>query len=132
MNSKEFQAYQQRFISALRTVLSEHRKDAQLFEAGFPAYADPNFLARFLFWRRLWVAVNFLELQGPYEAILDFGCGSGVILPLLTGLANRVVGVDIDITPYRALSACFSFPDEIEIYETKERHFPVFPIILLM
>lgn len=120
MNSRQFQAYQQRFVSALRAVLSERGKDAQVSEAAFPAYADSNFLIRFLFWRRLWVTANFLESQGPYEAVLDFGCGSGVALPLLRRFANRVVGVDIDLSPYHALSAHFSFPNEVEVYETNE------------
>lgn len=127
MNYRQFQAHQDRFVSTLRVVLSERGKDVQVSEAAFPAYADSNPLIRFLFWRRLWVTAEFLESHGPYEAVLDFGCGGGVILPLLIGFVNRVVGVDIDLTPYRALSAHFSFPDEIEVYETKERPLSRFP-----
>jgi len=120
MNYRQFQTYKRRFVSALRVVLSKGGKDTQLTEAGFRAYADSNSLIRFLFWRRLWLAINFLESHGPYEAVLDFGCGSGAVLPLLTGLANRVVGVDINLTPYRALSHHFSFPNGAEVYETKD------------
>jgi len=127
MNYTQFQAYQDRFVRALKAVLSERGKDAEVSEAAFPAYADSNSLIRFLFWRRLWVTVNFLESHGPYEAMLDFGCGSGVALPLLAGFGNRVVGVDINLAPYRALSAHFSFGNEVEVYEAKEHPLSSFP-----
>jgi len=39
---------------------------------------------------------------------------------LLTGFTRRVVGIDINLEPYRALSSHFSFADDVEIYETKE------------
>ncbi len=127
MNHRQFRTHKHRFVGALRTVLSERGNDAQLTEAGFCAYADSNSLIRLLFWRRLWVAINFLKSHGPYEAVLDFGCGSGVVLPLLTELANRVVGVDINLAPYRVLSAYISFPNELEVYETKEHPLSRFP-----
>jgi 2-polyprenyl-6-hydroxyphenyl methylase/3-demethylubiquinone-9 3-methyltransferase len=127
MNYRQFHAYQQRFVTALRAVLSERGNDRQICEAAFPAYSDPSALIRFLFWRRIRVTINFLESQGPCEAVLDFGCGSGVVLPFLTGFANRVVGLDIDIAPYRALSDHISFPDKIEVYETKEYPLSRFP-----
>jgi len=121
MDYGRFQRHKRRFVSALRAVLSEWGKDAQLTEAAFCAYADSNSLIRFLFWRRVWLAINFLESHGPYEAVLDFGCGSGAVLPLLAGLADRVVGVDINLGPYRALcSHFFSFPQSLEVYETKD------------
>lgn len=127
MEHRQFQMHKHRFVGALRAVISEQGNDNQLVEAGFCAYADPNPWIRFLFWRRLWLTVNFLESGGPYEAVLDFGCGGGVVLPLLAGLANRVVGLDINLAPYRALSTHTSFPDEVEIYETKEFPLSRFP-----
>lgn len=127
MDYRQFQTYQFRFVTALRAVLSERGNDTQISEAAFPAYSDSSPLIRFLFWRRVWLTINYLESQGPYDAILDFGCGSGIVLPLLTKFVNRVVGLDIDITPYRDLSTHFSFPNKVEVYETKEyplSHFP--------
>mgnify|MGYP001596815579 CR=1 FL=1 len=127
MDYRQFNAHQRRFVSALRTVLSEHDNNTKLFEAAFPAYSDSSPLVRFLFWQRIWVTINFLESQGPYETILDFGCGSGIVLSFLAGFANRAVGLDIDITPYRALSTRFPFPNTIEVYETKEHPILSFP-----
>jgi len=126
MNCKEFQKHKCQFINAFREVLSERGNEPQLVEAAFCAYADPNPLIRFLFWRRLWVTIGFLQSQGPYEAVLDFGCGSGVTLPLLADFSNRAVGIDINLEPYRALSEHFSFADDVEIYETKQCPLPSF------
>jgi 2-polyprenyl-3-methyl-5-hydroxy-6-metoxy-1,4-benzoquinol methylase len=127
MNYRQFHTYQRRFVTALRAVLSERGNDTQVSEAAFPAYSDSSSLIRFLFWRRIRTTINFLESQGPYEAVLDFGCGSGVALPFLAGFANRVVGLDIDITPYRALSHHMSFPKKVEVYEPKEYPLSRFP-----
>ena len=121
MDYRQFEGYKRQFVSALRAVLSERGKDAELTEAAFCAYADPSGLVRFLFWRRLWVTIKFLESRGPYEAVLDFGCGSGAALPLLTGLAERVVGVDANLGPYRALCPHFCFPESLELHEIKGR-----------
>jgi len=115
---KEFQAHKCRFIKAFRQVISEQGKTEQLLEAAFCAYTDTNPLIRLLFWRRLSLTIKFLESYGPYKSILDFGCGGGAILPLLVPFSERVVGVDIDIGPYRALSGLISFPDKVEVYET--------------
>lgn len=127
MNHEQFQRHKQRFVSAFRAVLSECGKNAELTEAAFCAYADSNPLIRFLFWRRVWVAIKFLESGGSYEAVLDFGCGSGVVLPLLTAFSKRVVGVDINLAPYRTLCGHLSFPNEVEVYETLGHPLSRFP-----
>jgi 2-polyprenyl-3-methyl-5-hydroxy-6-metoxy-1,4-benzoquinol methylase len=137
MNYRQFRAYRRRFVGALRAILSERGRDVHMSEAAFPAYADSSPLIHFLFWRRVWVTINFLESHGPYEAVLDFGCGGGVALPSLSRFANRVVGLDTNITPYRALSAHLPFPGKVEVYETEEHplsHFPdkTFDVIIAL
>jgi 2-polyprenyl-3-methyl-5-hydroxy-6-metoxy-1,4-benzoquinol methylase len=121
LNPEEFRAYKGRLIGAMREVISERGKDAQVSEAAFPAYTDSNFLIRFLFWRRLWLTANYLEAHGPYESVLDFGCGSGVFMPLLAKFAGSVVGIDVDITTYRDLSTHFSFSSELTVYDVNEK-----------
>jgi 2-polyprenyl-3-methyl-5-hydroxy-6-metoxy-1,4-benzoquinol methylase len=65
-----------------------------LDEQGIPAYLHPNPLARWLFWKRLQVCFQeILEMQG--ERCLDFGCGSGIMLPILSQKFQEVIGVDI-------------------------------------
>ena len=118
MDYKNFCSYRENFVAAFRKVLAERGITEELTEAAFCAYADPNPLIRFLFWRRLWVALEFLELHGPYDAVLDFGCGSGVILPLVTGFAKHITGVDMTLAPHRDIARYISFPENIELYET--------------
>jgi 2-polyprenyl-3-methyl-5-hydroxy-6-metoxy-1,4-benzoquinol methylase len=120
MNSKEFNQYKQDFIKAFRAVLREKGITDELTKAAFCAYADTNPLIRFLFWRRLWVTLKYAEEYSSIDAVLDFGCGSGVTLPLLTPLAKRVVGVDINMEPHTDIARYISFPKQAEIYETSK------------
>jgi len=94
----EFQKYKARYRSAIRDVLRES-EGGRLDEAGFPAYSHPNPLINWLFWQRLHTAMNYIEKRGPYEKVLDFGCGSGVMLSFLAGHSQRVTAMDIDLVP---------------------------------
>jgi 2-polyprenyl-3-methyl-5-hydroxy-6-metoxy-1,4-benzoquinol methylase len=127
MDKEKFQNYKENFINAFRAAISEHGKTDQLVEAAFLAYADPNPLIRFLFWRRLWLTMNFLESHGPYETVLDFGCGGGVAIPLLKQFSKRVIGLDEDLVPYRNLSKHIDSIKDLEVYETKEKPLSSFP-----
>ena len=98
MNSSEFQAYKTRYRSAIRKVLYETER-GRLDEAGFPAYSHPNPLINWLFWQRLRTAMNHIEKSAPHENILDFGCGSGVMLPFLSQHSKQVTAIDVDLLP---------------------------------
>jgi 2-polyprenyl-3-methyl-5-hydroxy-6-metoxy-1,4-benzoquinol methylase len=69
-----------------------------------PSYCHRNPLIRWLFWRRLDKAWRLANLR-PGEAVLDFGIGSGVLLPSLKPLAGRVAGCDLHLAPARAMAA---------------------------
>lgn len=98
MNAAEFQDYKNRYRLAIRKVLEE-AEPGRLDESGFPAYSHPNRLINWLFWQRLHTAMNFIEKQAPYEHVLDFGCGSGVMLPFLAQHSHHVTAMDIDLVP---------------------------------
>jgi 2-polyprenyl-3-methyl-5-hydroxy-6-metoxy-1,4-benzoquinol methylase len=98
MNSSEFNAYKSRYRAAIRKVLSESER-GRLDEAGFPAYSHPNPVINWLFWQRLRTAMNHIQRSAPYDAILDFGCGSGVMLPFLAEQGDHVTAFDIDLLP---------------------------------
>jgi 2-polyprenyl-3-methyl-5-hydroxy-6-metoxy-1,4-benzoquinol methylase len=98
MNNSEFNAYKTRYRAAIRNVLAESEK-GRLDEAGFPAYSHPNPVINWLFWQRLRAAMRHIENSAPYERILDFGCGSGVMLPFLSQLSQHVIAMDIDLLP---------------------------------
>lgn len=98
MNSSSFNAYKIRYRSAIRCVLADSEK-GRLDEAGFSAYSHRSPIINWLFWKRLHIAMNHIERSAPYEHILDFGCGSGVMLPFLAEQSQRVAAFDIDLYP---------------------------------
>jgi 2-polyprenyl-3-methyl-5-hydroxy-6-metoxy-1,4-benzoquinol methylase len=98
MNSSEFHAYKTRYRSAIRKVLAESER-GRFDEAGFPAYSHPNPLINWLFWQRHRVVMDHIEKNAPYKNILDFGCGSGVMLPFLSQMGKRVTAIDLDLLP---------------------------------
>lgn len=98
MNSSEFAAYKTRYRAAIRQVLAG-AAPGRLDEAAFPAYSHPNPLINWLFWQRLRVVMNYIEGFAPVERSLDFGCGSGVMLPFLAGVSREVTALDIDLAP---------------------------------
>jgi len=69
-----------------------------------PSYAHWNPLIRWLFWQRLDTAVSFADLV-PGAAVLDFGTGSGILLPSLAPVAQKIVATDIELAPSRATAA---------------------------
>jgi 2-polyprenyl-3-methyl-5-hydroxy-6-metoxy-1,4-benzoquinol methylase len=82
MNDTDFNAYKSNIRTAIRKVLSE-TESGRLDEAAFLAYSHPNPFINWLFWQRLRKAMETIERGTPYRRILDFGCGSGVLLPSL-------------------------------------------------
>jgi SAM-dependent methyltransferase len=96
--------------SALRKVALEVGPEMRR-EMAVPSYTHRNPLIRWLFWSRLDTAVSLAAAQ-PGEAVLDFGLGTGVLLPTHHQRASRVVGVDIELGPSRALAGQLGLPTE--------------------
>lgn len=60
-------------------------------------YYHPNRLARSFFWERLKCIHRYLTERVPNrDTCLDFGCGTGVFLPTLSGHFNRVTAIDME------------------------------------
>jgi len=119
MNSSEFQVYKAQYRSAIRNVLREAER-GRLDEAGFPAYSHPNPLINWLFWQRLHTAMNYIQSHGPYEKILDFGCGSGVMLPFLAQQARQVFATDIDLVPLERVKKQIPLSENVQVLDAKE------------
>ncbi|RLB79393.1 MAG: hypothetical protein DRH24_12705, partial [Deltaproteobacteria bacterium] len=62
-------------------------------------YTHPNPLARWIFFKRLEVIGELVE--GCKGKVLDFGCGSGLLLLKLSKLCKNIYGLDIDIDSAR-------------------------------
>ncbi len=119
MNSAEFNTYKSRYRAALRQVLAEAEK-GRLAEAGFPAYSHPNPLINWLFWQRLHTAMKHIGRNAPYERILDFGCGSGVMLPFLSQNSKKVVALDMDLLPLERVQKHIPLAANVEIHDSKK------------
>ncbi len=100
MKSSEFNIYKARYRAAIRQVLSEV-EPGRLNEIGFPAYSHTNPLINWLFWKRLHTVIDYVERRAPYGRALDFGCGSGVMLPFLAKASREVIAADVDLVPLR-------------------------------
>jgi len=119
MNSSEFRDYKIRYRSAIRKVLEEAER-GRLDESGFPAYSHLNPLINWLFWQRLRTAMNYIEKYTPYENILDFGCGSGVMLPFLAQHVRQVTAIDIDLVPLESLKKHIPLAENVRVLDAKQ------------
>jgi len=119
MKKSEFNAYKAEFRAVIRVVLAESEQ-GRMDEAGFPAYSHPNPFINWLFWQRLHKVMNYTEQDAPYEHVLDFGCGSGVMLPFLCGISKRVTAMDIDLLPFERVSRLRAFPANLNVLNARE------------
>lgn len=115
MNNSDFASYKATFRSAVRASLASAPLRS-LDEAGFPAYAHPNPAIGWLFWQRLRKAMEFIERGAPYRQALDFGCGSGVMLPFLARHAEKVHAIDVDLEPLQKMKEQMTFPENVEVH----------------
>ncbi len=119
MDRKSFRAYKRRFEDATRRVLASGHTE-NLDEAAFPAYSNPNPLMNFLFWERIYRVMMQVETRQSLTRVLDFGCGSGVMLPFLSSRADRVYAVDIDLEPLRRLEKHITFAENVVFADSLE------------
>jgi 2-polyprenyl-3-methyl-5-hydroxy-6-metoxy-1,4-benzoquinol methylase len=119
MRASEFASYKARYLSAIRKVLAESER-GRLDEAGFPAYSHPNPLINRLFWQRLRTAMNYIEKSAPYEQVMDFGCGSGVMLPFLAQHSRRVTALDPDLVPLERVRNLIPLPANVTVLDANE------------
>ena len=118
MNSAEFNTYKARYRSAIRQVLAESEK-GRFDEAAFPAYSHPNPLINWLFWQRLHTAIRHIAGQAPYERVLDFGCGSGVMLPFLSQNSKEVIATDMDLVPLERVKKHIPLAANVNVIDAK-------------
>lgn len=116
MKSREFDAYKTRYREAIQRVLSE-AEPGRLDEIGFPAYSHANPLINWLFWKRLHTVIDYVERSAPYQRVLDFGCGSGVMLPFLATVSQEVCAADIDLLPLEHMQAHIPLPSNVQIQD---------------
>lgn len=119
MRSADFQEYKARYRAAIRDVLRESER-GRLDEAGFPAYSHPNPSINWLFWQRLRMAMNYIERHAPYEKVLDFGCGSGVMLSFLAKHSRKVIAMDIDLVPLERVKKHIPLSENVQVLDANQ------------
>ena len=110
-------------------------RSAILDEAAFPAYAHCNPLIDRLFWGRLAQAERYLSRQSC-GAVLDFGCGSGVMSYIVAGFSERVIATDIEPSTFGYMQSAVRFPENIAFASaselTAERYTHYFDVIVAL
>lgn len=114
-----FKEYKDRYRQAIRRVLAESEQ-GRLDEAGFPAYSHSNPLINWLFWQRLHTAMKYVQSAAPYQHILDFGCGSGVMLPFLAGAGKEVTALDVDLLPLERVKKYIPLAENVHVLDAKQ------------
>lgn len=82
------------FVNFLKEVLPRFPK-AEMVETATPSLCHPNLLIRWFVWQRIRRALETIEELSP-KTILDFGSGSGVLLPFCAPKVKRVYALDLD------------------------------------
>lgn len=91
-------------LAQMAAVLSDEDRD----EMAIPSYRHRNPVMRWMAWRRVEMVADRLErllTKGAKDrAVVDFGCGTGVLLDQARQGARRVVGVDLVLDSARMLA----------------------------
>lgn len=81
--------------------MAQHLSPEDRDEMAIPSYTHTNPLMRWMAWHRIEVIAKHLRTMSvaggdrPQHYIMDFGCGSGVLLGEASDLAERVYGIDV-------------------------------------
>lgn len=86
--------YQSNFVVFLKRNIPV-KKTAELKESAALSFVHSNPLIRWFFWQRIIKAQRMVKSFKPTR-ILDFGCGSGVLLPFSCRLAKKVYALDLN------------------------------------
>ena len=101
---------------APRYCRSSPRPSRGLDEIGFPAYSHTNPLINWLFWKRLHTVMDYVNGRHPTPA-LDFGCGSGVMLPFLSRVSAEVVAADVDLHPLERMKSRIPLAPNVTVWD---------------
>lgn len=117
--TNNFSDYRTTFLAAFRQIINEC-PPRELDEAAFPAYSHPNPIINWIYWRRLKTVMDEIKRGGGLDFALDFGCGSGVLLPFLAFYSKQVNGADLETAPFLKMKKYIKFSDSIEVLDLNQ------------
>lgn len=126
MKTSEFNSYKTRYREAIRQVLAK-AESGRLDEAAFPAYSHRNPIINWLFWQRLRKVMEHIQRPTPYQSVLDFGCGSGVMLPFLSQISSQVTAMDVDLLPLERAQAYIPLAKNVEVKDAAQTNISDLP-----
>ena len=119
MKTTDFNSYKTRYRNTIRQVLAQ-AESGRLDEAAFPAYSHRNRVINWLFWQRLRKVMEHIQRPTPYERVLDFGCGSGVMLPYLSQISLQVTAMDVDLLPLERVQTYIPLAANVEVKDASK------------
>ena len=117
MTMNTFNNIKSLFQSVFSDILKED-DSYEIGEAALPAYTHKNPLIDWLFWKRIKVAYRFGKATNTPKAILDFGCGSGVLSYLLAQQDHMITSCDVEFRPLNQIKNKIDFPANIVFIES--------------
>jgi 2-polyprenyl-3-methyl-5-hydroxy-6-metoxy-1,4-benzoquinol methylase len=126
MKTSDFNSYKIRYRNAIRQVLAQ-AESGRLDEAAFPAYSHRNPVINWLFWQRLRKVMDHIQRPASYERVLDFGCGSGVMLPHLSQISSQVVAMDVDLLPLESVQTYIPLASNVEVKDASKNSISSLP-----
>ncbi len=121
MKATDFNSYKTRYRNAIRQVLAQ-AESGRMDEAAFPAYSHRNPVINWLFWQRLRKVMEHIQRPTPYVRVLDFGCGSGVMLPYLSQISSQVTALDVDLLPLERVQAYIPLASNVEVKDATKNN----------
>jgi 2-polyprenyl-3-methyl-5-hydroxy-6-metoxy-1,4-benzoquinol methylase len=94
MNIKSYKGQFIEFINVVKTNFTARELDEQTV----PSYTHPVAIVRYIFWDRIVTSIKRAKSR-PFGKVLDFGSGTGILLPLLSSSKNsssKLYAYDID------------------------------------
>jgi 2-polyprenyl-3-methyl-5-hydroxy-6-metoxy-1,4-benzoquinol methylase len=64
--------------------------------------------------------MNYIERAAPVERILDYGCGSGVMLPFLAQNSGQVTAMDIDLVPLDCVRKFVPLESNVQVLDASK------------
>jgi 2-polyprenyl-3-methyl-5-hydroxy-6-metoxy-1,4-benzoquinol methylase len=73
-------------------------------EMAIPSYTHKNIVMRRVAYSRIKLLIDWMiNYQDDFSNIIDFGCGTGILLPSASNRAEKVYGIDLTLAPAKIL-----------------------------